>query len=128
MVVGAGAGILALASALRRASITAEDCRRGWTVEPIGAANPVPERSSGIARLGRPAAAARANPIARQRFLDHRGRPLADIDLDRIWDGVGGCVAIHRATLHGALRRTTADVPVRFGTSVTDRKTAARRG
>jgi cyclase len=47
------------------------------------------------------AAVARANPIGRQRFLDHRCRPLAGIDLDRIWGGAGGCVAIHRAKASG---------------------------
>jgi 2-polyprenyl-6-methoxyphenol hydroxylase-like FAD-dependent oxidoreductase len=69
--------------------------------------------------LGIGPVAAGANPIGRQRILDHRGRLLADIDLDRIWGGVGGCVAIHRADLHKALRGGTAEVPVRLGTSVT---------
>jgi len=50
-----------------------------------------------------------------------RGRAaLADIDLDRIWDGVGGCFAIRRAALHAALRRATAEVPVRLGMAATD--------
>lgn len=44
--------------------------------------------------------AARANPIVRQRFLDHGGRLLADIDVRRYWDGVGGCLAITRGALH----------------------------
>ncbi len=59
--------------------------------------------------------AAHANPIERQRLLDHRGRLLADIDLASLWDGVGGCVAIEREALHALLR---ADVPVRLGLSV----------
>jgi 2-polyprenyl-6-methoxyphenol hydroxylase-like FAD-dependent oxidoreductase len=45
---------------------------------------------------------------------------FADIDVDRLWDGVGGCVAMHRSELHEALRDATGDVPVRLGTSVTD--------
>jgi 2-polyprenyl-6-methoxyphenol hydroxylase-like FAD-dependent oxidoreductase len=65
-----------------------------------------------------PALAAHANPIRRQRMLDHRGRLLADIDLNRIWDD-GCCVAIQRATLHQALRDVTPDVPIRLGTWVT---------
>ena len=65
------------------------------------------------------ALAQRANPIRRQRLLDHRGRLLADIDVDRLWDGVGGCIAIHRAALHEALLEATADVQVRLGLSVT---------
>ena len=44
--------------------------------------------------------AGRANPIVRQRFLDHRGRLLVDIDVRSYWEGVGGCVAIPRAALH----------------------------
>ena len=31
------------------------------------------------------AVGARANPIGRQRILDHRGRLLAEIDVDRYW-------------------------------------------
>jgi 2-polyprenyl-6-methoxyphenol hydroxylase-like FAD-dependent oxidoreductase len=61
----------------------------------------------------------RANPIRRQRLLDHRGRLLADIDVGRMWDGVGGCIAIHRAALHEALLEATAGVQVRLGLSVT---------
>ena len=68
-----------------------------------------------LAELGLgPAVAARANPIRRQRFPDHRGRLLADIDVDRIWDGVAGCVAIERTALHEALRTAAAAVPVRL--------------
>jgi 2-polyprenyl-6-methoxyphenol hydroxylase-like FAD-dependent oxidoreductase len=63
--------------------------------------------------------AARANPIGRQRLLDHKGRRLAEIDLDRLRDGVGGRVAIERAALHEALLEATDDLPVRLGTSVT---------
>jgi hypothetical protein len=65
------------------------------------------------------AVAARANPIRRQRLLDHNGRRLAEIDVDRLWEGVGGCVAIERAVLHETLLEATVDVPVRLGTSVT---------
>ena len=55
----------------------------------------------------------RANPIRRQRFLDHRGRLLAEIDVERFWAGVGGCVAIERAALHDVLLEATEDVTVR---------------
>ena len=61
-----------------------------------------------------------ANPVELgKRFFNRRGRLLADIDLDRIWEGAGRWVAIHRAALHGALREATAEVPVRLDTSVT---------
>ena len=45
---------------------------------------------------------------------------MADIDVDRFWNGVGGCLAINRATLHEALRDATAETPIRLGTAVTD--------
>jgi 2-polyprenyl-6-methoxyphenol hydroxylase-like FAD-dependent oxidoreductase len=63
--------------------------------------------------------AARAHPIERQRILDHHGRLLADVDVGRFWEGVGGCVAIRRAALHEVLREATAEVPVRLGISMT---------
>jgi 2-polyprenyl-6-methoxyphenol hydroxylase-like FAD-dependent oxidoreductase len=122
LIVGAGIAGLALARALRQRGLTAEVVERVTEWEPSGAGLYLPANAvRALHELGiEPAAAARANPIGRQRFLDHRGRPLADIDLDRIWGGVGGCVAIHRAALHGALRQATAEVPLRLGTSVTD--------
>ena len=66
-----------------------------------------------------PELAAHANPIRRQRFLDHRGRPLAEVDVDRFWTGVGRCAAIRRSVLHEVLRDAAVDVPLRMGTSVT---------
>jgi 2-polyprenyl-6-methoxyphenol hydroxylase-like FAD-dependent oxidoreductase len=56
----------------------------------------------------------------RQRFFDHRGRRLVEIDVRRYWEGVGGCVAISRAALHEALRADETELPVRLGLSVTD--------
>jgi 2-polyprenyl-6-methoxyphenol hydroxylase-like FAD-dependent oxidoreductase len=122
LIVGAGIAGLALARALRQRGLTAEVVERVTEWEPSGAGLYLPANAvRALHELGiDPAAAARANPIRRQRFLDHRGRRLADIDLDRIWDGVGDCVAVHRAALHGALHEATAEVPVRLGTSVTD--------
>jgi 2-polyprenyl-6-methoxyphenol hydroxylase-like FAD-dependent oxidoreductase len=122
LIVGAGVAGLALARALRQRGITAEVVERAAEWEPRGAGLYLPANAvRALHELGiEPAAGAGANPIRRQRFLDHRGRPLADVDLDRIWGGVGDCVAIHRAALHGALRRASAGVPVRLGTSVTD--------
>jgi cyclase len=82
--------------ALRRRGITAE-VLEGWRIEwqRSGAGLYLPgnaERALHEVGIGS-TAAARANPNGRQRFLDHRGRPLANIDLDRIWDGAGGWVA-----------------------------------
>ena len=122
LIVGAGIAGLALARALYQRGITAAVVERATVWEATGAGLYLPANAvRALQELGiGPALAARANPIGHQRLLDHRGRLLADIDLDRIWDGVGGCVAIRRVALHEALRESTADVPVRLGTSVTN--------
>jgi 2-polyprenyl-6-methoxyphenol hydroxylase-like FAD-dependent oxidoreductase len=121
LIVGAGVAGLALARALGQHGVNAEVVERATAWEPTGAGLYLPGNAvRALDELGvGSAVAAHANPIARQRILDRRGRLLADIDLDRIWEGVGGCVAIHRAALHEALRAATAEVPVRLGTSVT---------
>lgn len=110
-----------MARALHQRGLTAEVIERMAEWQPIGAGLYLPANAvRALGELGIAPASAHANPIARQRLFDHRGRLLADIDLDRIWGSVGGCVAVHRAELHEALRRATADVPVRLGMSVTD--------
>src|SRR5262245_7360792 len=48
-----------------------------------------------------------AHPIRRQRFLDGRGRVLAEVDVERFWAGVGGCTAIERSALHDLLLEAT---------------------
>ena len=122
LIVGAGMAGLGLARALHQRGITATVVERATSWEPIGAGLYLPANAvRALHELGiGPALAARANLIGHQRLLDHRGRLLADIDLDRIWNGVGGCVAIQRAALYEALRNATTEVPVRLGTSVTD--------
>jgi 2-polyprenyl-6-methoxyphenol hydroxylase-like FAD-dependent oxidoreductase len=117
LIVGAGVAGLALARALRPRDITAEVVERmpewgGERRRPVSAGQQRPgARRAGIwAEL-----AARANPIVRQRFLDHRGRRLADIDVRSYWDGVAACVAIRRASLHEAFRAGSAEVPLRLG-------------
>ena len=121
LIVGAGIAGLALARALHQRGIAAEVVERVSEWEPAGSALYLPGnavRALGELELG-PVLEARANPIGCQRLLDHRGRHLAEIDVDRLWFGVGGCVAIQRATLHEALLEAIADVPVRLGVSVT---------
>jgi 2-polyprenyl-6-methoxyphenol hydroxylase-like FAD-dependent oxidoreductase len=122
LIVGAGIAGLALARALRSRGITAEVVERTAEGEASGAGMYLPGNCArALDELGIWAEmAARANPIVRQRFLDQRGRRLADIDVRRYWDGVGGCVAITRGAFHEALRAGSAEVPVRLGLSVTD--------
>jgi 2-polyprenyl-6-methoxyphenol hydroxylase-like FAD-dependent oxidoreductase len=103
LIVGAGIAGLALARGLRQSGITAEVVERVPERQPSGAGLYLPANAvRALHELGiRSALAARANPIGRHRFLDHRGGPLADIDLDRIWAGVGCCAAIHRTKASG---------------------------
>ena len=124
LIVGAGIAGLALARALLQRGIMAEVVERVSEWEPSGAGLYLPGNAGrALHELSMGSALAqRANPIRRQRLRDHRGRLLADIDVDRLWDGVGGCVALHRAALHEMLLEATADVHVRFGLSVTDLK------
>jgi len=121
LIVGAGIAGLALARALRPRGITAEDVERTAEWEASGAGLDLHGNCArALDELGLWAeVAARANPIVRQRFLDHGGRQLADIDVRRYWDSVGGCVAITRGALHEVLRNGSADAP-RLGLSVTD--------
>ena len=122
LIVGAGIAGLALARACRQHDLRLEVVERVTEWETTGTGLYLPGNAvRGLGELGiGPAVAARANPIGRQRFLDHRGRRLAEIDVDRFWDGVGGCLAINRAALHEALREANAELPIRLGTAVTD--------
>jgi 2-polyprenyl-6-methoxyphenol hydroxylase-like FAD-dependent oxidoreductase len=121
LVVGAGVAGLALARALHERGIAVEVVERTTAWNQGGAGLYLPGNALRALRdLGvESAVSARANPIGRQSFLDHRGRVLAEIDVDRFWEGVGGCVAIPRSALHEVLLEATADVPLRLGTSVT---------
>jgi 2-polyprenyl-6-methoxyphenol hydroxylase-like FAD-dependent oxidoreductase len=120
LIVGAGIAGLALARALRQREITAEVVERVNAWEAAGAGLYLPGNAvRALRELGIAATvAARANPIGRQRFLDHSGRRLAEIDVTRFWDGVDPCLAIDRAALHEALRDAVGEVPMRLGTSV----------
>jgi 2-polyprenyl-6-methoxyphenol hydroxylase-like FAD-dependent oxidoreductase len=121
LIVGGGIAGLALARALRQRGVTADVVERAPEWSPAGAGLYLPANAvRALAALGVDSElSAVANPIRRQRFLDHRGRVLAEIDVDRFWGGVGTCVAIPRATLHRLLRDAAADVPVRLGTTAT---------
>ncbi|MEU2288347.1 FAD-dependent monooxygenase [Streptomyces sp. NPDC013178] len=63
--------------------------------------------------------AKRAQPVARQRLQDHRGRPLAEFEVERIWGTVGPCLAISRGDLHEVLHTAVDEAVVRHDTAVT---------
>ena len=88
LIVGAGVAGLALARALQRRGVTAEVVERMTQWQPSGAGLYLPGNAvRALHDLGIAPAAAGADPIRRQRLLDHRGRLLADIDLDRLRHG-----------------------------------------
>jgi 2-polyprenyl-6-methoxyphenol hydroxylase-like FAD-dependent oxidoreductase len=122
LIVGAGIAGLALARSLRDRGITADVVERMTEWDVGGAGMYLPGNSvRALDELGVwQTVAVRANPVVRQRFLDHRGRSLAEIDVRRYWEDVGGCVAIHRAALHQALRADDVEAQVRLGISVVD--------
>ena len=123
LIVGAGIAGLALARALRLRGSTHEllVVERVERWERSGAGLYLPGNATrALGELGvGPAVSSQANPIRRQRFLDRRGHVLREIDVERYWAGVGGCVALERAALHDVLLDATKDVHIRLGTSVT---------
>ncbi len=118
LVVGAGIAGLAVARTLRdRYEIDVVDREPGPS--PAGAGIYLPGNAArGLDRLGLlPAVRDGAVTIAAQRYSDHRGRLIGEIDVARYWAGVGPCLAWHRADLH---RVVAHGVPVRYGVTVRD--------
>jgi FAD-dependent urate hydroxylase len=60
----------------------------------------------------------RSVEISRQRFCDHRGRLLRDVDVAGFWRPVGPCLAMHRADLHDLLLEATGALPIHLGQTV----------
>lgn len=60
-----------------------------------------------------------AAPVMRQRVQDHRGRLLAEFEVERIWGRVGPCLAITRSALLAVLREFVDATAVRYDTAVT---------
>jgi len=116
LIVGSGIAGLALARALARDGAAVEVVERDAVPRTAGA---------GIYLPGNAARALRAlglepqgHEIPRQRFCDHRGRLLCEVDVARMWAGVGPCLVMHRADLHALLLEAAGDVPIRRGLTV----------
>jgi FAD-dependent urate hydroxylase len=126
LVVGAGIAGLAVARALRLAGFRPE-----VTEKLPEATEKLPVAPAGGTGIYLPGNAARAlrelgldgpvrplgRVIGRQRFFDASGRQLCEVDLGRLWSGVGECRALPRAELHQVLL-TGAGGEVRHGTEV----------
>ena len=120
LIAGVGIAGLALARALARSRVSVELIEREPAWRRAGTGVYLPGNTARALRtLGlERQVAARAVEIERQRFCDHRGRLLFDVDVRELWAGVGPCLALHRADLHQALLDGTADVPIRLGCGI----------
>jgi FAD-dependent urate hydroxylase len=118
LVVGGGIAGLATARALLRRGIEPDVVERAVAWSHPGAGMYLPANSvRALGTLGLQAAVLdRACVITRQRFLDHHGRVLLDVNLPTVWGATGPCAAISHHGLHKLLRE---GIPVRLGTTVT---------
>ncbi len=106
LVVGGGVAGLATARALHRHGIECDVVERadGWT-RPGGGMYLPANSVRALDMLGlRLPMLERGQQIVRQRFLDHRGRLLLDVELARVWGSTGPCLALGRQELHEVLR------------------------
>jgi len=119
LIVGGGVAGLACARALANRGIACEVAERSPAWPESGTGLYLPGNSVRVASaLGIGAALTeRAAAIGRQRFVDHRGRLLFEVELPSFWGSVGDCVGIARSDLHELLRD---GVEVRLATDVTD--------
>lgn len=120
LVVGAGIAGLGVARALRQRGFAADVVEREpvWTYTGAGIYLPG-NAARALRALGLESAVTeRGSLITHQRLFDHRGRLLAEIDLEALWGDVGPCLALLRADLHEILASHGAPVPVRMGLPV----------
>ena len=117
LIVGAGIAGLAAARTLRKWGGAVEIVERAAVPTTEGTGIYLPGNAvRALDSLGLAAQVAeRAVRIERQRLADHRGRLLFDIETADLWNDVGPCQALHRATLHQVLVAGAGDVPIRWG-------------
>jgi 2-polyprenyl-6-methoxyphenol hydroxylase-like FAD-dependent oxidoreductase len=126
LIVGGGIAGLAAARALIAEGFDAEIVERAASWQVRGAGLYMPGngvRALTALGLGREVLD-RAVHLSHQQLLDHTGRPLAAIELARVWSRVGPCVGITRRELQRILRDGCATVPIRPGTTVTSLRAA----
>ena len=120
LIVGGGIAGLALAPMLARTGDEVEVVERERAWRPAGTGMYLPGNAARALRaFGLEAqVASRAVAIAHQRFYDHHGRLLCEVDVAELWAAVGPCLAVHRAELHALLREAAGEVPIRIGLAV----------
>ena len=119
LVVGGGIAGLATARALLSQGIESDVVERGDRWPQPGAGVYLPANAvRALSALGlQDRFLERAFQIVRQRFLDHRGGELLEVDLPAVWAATGPCAAISHSDLHDLMRD---GIPVRTGTTVTE--------
>jgi FAD-dependent urate hydroxylase len=120
LVVGAGIGGLAVARALAHAGFSVEVFEREPAWDEAGTGIYLPGNAARALRaLGlEQAVMEKGVVIPRQRVSDDRGRPLVEVDLAELWDGIGPSLALPRAHLHAVLLDGAREVPIRMGVDV----------
>jgi 2-polyprenyl-6-methoxyphenol hydroxylase-like FAD-dependent oxidoreductase len=120
LVVGAGIAGLAAARALRLAGFRPEVVDKVPASTVAGAGIYLPGNATRALRALDLDAPVRpyGEVVTRQRFLDESGRQLCEVDLVKLWEGVGECRALPRADLHRVML-SGAGGNVRHETEVT---------
>ena len=120
LVVGGGLAGLSAGIALARAGSDVEIIERADQWNDVGAGMYLPGNAHrALKALGIGTVVGdRSFGVKHQVFRDHRGRDLAEVDLEDAWGGVGPCLALTRSELHGALREAAHDLHLRMGVEV----------
>ncbi|MET0525288.1 MAG: FAD-dependent monooxygenase [Nocardioides sp.] len=118
LIVGGGIAGLATARALRARGIEAQLLERAVSRAHVGTGVYLPANAvRALDELGlADQLAHRSYRISHQRFLDHRGRALMEVDLSDVWGETGSCFAIRHADLHDVME---TGIPVHRGTTIT---------
>ncbi len=120
LLVGAGVAGLALSRALRQRGCLSDIIERKACWDDAGTGMYLPGnalRALRFLELGDEVVKSGAR-IETQRFCDHRGKLLNEVDLGSVWDETGPCIAVHRADLHRALRNGRDAPPIRMGVTL----------
>jgi 2-polyprenyl-6-methoxyphenol hydroxylase-like FAD-dependent oxidoreductase len=120
LIVGGGIAGLALARLLARTEVSLEVIEREPAWRPAGRGMYLPGNATrALGALALEAhVASRAVEISLQRFYDHRGRLLCDVDVAALGATVAPCLALARAELHQLLLDAAGEVPIRLGLGV----------
>jgi 2-polyprenyl-6-methoxyphenol hydroxylase-like FAD-dependent oxidoreductase len=120
LVVGAGIAGLAAARALDRIGCAVDIVERERTRAEVGTGIYLPGNATRALRaLGlEPQVVERAAVVPCQRFSDHRGRLLVEVDVAELWSGVGPCLALPRADLHAVLLDGARNASIRTGVAL----------